>query len=124
MDTSALIERWRREADLLRRHGAVEAAATKEADARELEAFTEEYQLQTLSLAEAAAISGFSASHLGLLVNRGAIPNRGKPGGRPKIARKDLPKKAPRVQTPLPRRPDGTPDLVGAVIPSTERSSG
>ncbi len=47
-----------------------------------------------LTLTEAAATSGYSADHLGHLVREGKIPNAGRPGA-PRIALRDLPRKAP-----------------------------
>ena len=62
----------------------------------------------TFWLVEAARESGYSADHLGRLVRDGKIPNAGRPGA-PRIARRDLPRKAHAppearlAETPRPR---------------------
>lgn len=117
MNLSNVIAKWRQEAELLRRHGAVEAAATKEADALELEQFEQQYQLEHLTLASAALESGYTAAHLSALVANGSIPNVGRKHA-PRILRRDLPRKpAPRSRTLV-----GQPDLVGRVLSSGGKS--
>lgn len=53
----------------------------------------------SLSLAEAARRSGYSADHLGRLVRQGKIPNAGRPNA-PRIRLSDLPRKA--ITLPVP----------------------
>lgn len=48
---------------------------------------------ESLTLAYAAAESGYSVEHLGRCVRAGAIPNAGRKGA-PRILRRDLPRKA------------------------------
>ena len=84
---------WRKRAKLLRRYGGETPAAALERCADELEAKLVERDDTTFSLVEAARESGYSADHLGRLVRDGKIPNAGRPGA-PRIALKDLPRKA------------------------------
>ncbi len=49
---------------------------------------------ETLSLVEAAVVSGYTANHLGSLVRKGKIPNCGRTNA-PRVRRADLPIKSP-----------------------------
>ena len=84
---------WRRHAKTLRRYGGETPATALERCAAELEATLTERDETTFSLVEASRESGYSADHLGRLVRDGKIPNAGRPGA-PRIALKDLPRKA------------------------------
>ena len=84
---------WRRQAKALRRYGGETPAVALESCAADLEATLVERDDTTYSLVEAARESGYSADHLGRLVRDGKIPNAGRPGA-PRIARRDLPRKA------------------------------
>ena len=84
---------WRRQAKSLRRYGGETPAAAIERCAADLEATLVERDETTFSLVEASRESGYSADHLGRLVRDGKIPNAGRPGA-PRIALKDLPRKA------------------------------
>ncbi|MDE2782551.1 MAG: hypothetical protein OXK77_06320, partial [Gemmatimonadota bacterium] len=69
---------------------------------------------------EAARESGYSADHLGRLVRDGRIPNAGRPGA-PRIARTDLPRKAPAEPLPAlaseaPRRELSNRQIVQSII--------
>ncbi len=98
MTVAELPERWRVEAEGLRRRGLDTAARQAESYADDLEACLREQEGRTVSLTEAATLSGYSADHLGDLVRQGVIPNAGR-------------KQAPRIRmADLPRRPGcGTP---------------
>ena len=85
--------KWRKQAKSLRRYGGDTPATALERCADDLEAALVERDETTLSLVEAARESGYSADHLGRLVRDGKIPNAGRPGA-PRIALKDLPRKA------------------------------
>ncbi len=99
---------WRRQAKALRRYGGETPAVALDRCASELEATLVERDEATYSLVEAARESGYSAAHLGRLVRDGKIPNAGRPAA-PRIARKDLPRKAhaqpepPLAEKPRPR---------------------
>lgn len=98
MTLAEIVARWRKDAALLREHGAEEAAATKERDAAELEEALKQHEIEELTIAQAAAESGYSASQI-----RRRFP------GRQTIPRASLPRKgAP-----------GGPDLAGAVLRMT-----
>ena len=84
---------WRRQAKSLRRYGGETPAAALERCAADLEATLVERDETTFSLVEASRESGYSADHLGRLVRDGNIPNAGRPGA-PRIALRDLPRKA------------------------------
>ena len=84
---------WRKRAKALRRYGGDTPATAIERCADDLEATLVERDETTFSLVEAARESGYSADHLGRLVRDGKIPNAGRPGA-PRIALKDLPRKA------------------------------
>lgn len=107
MSTHPLSEKWLQEAALLRRHGAIEAATTKEACAAELDAYSLQHELEALPLSEAAKESGLSVGHLGRLLADERIENVGVKGA-PRIRRGDLPRKAPPP-------PSDAVDLVGLV---------
>ena len=85
--------RWRDRADLLERHGAGEAAATCRELAAELEAALEDAGDELLTLAEAAAESGYSGRRLRELATAGELENLGRRGA-PRFRRADLPRKA------------------------------
>ena len=84
---------WRKQAKALRRYGGETPAVALDRCADDLEATLVERDETTFSLVEAARESGYSADHLGRLVRDGKIPNAGRPGA-PRIALKDLPRKA------------------------------
>jgi hypothetical protein len=94
-----LVTRWREEAELLRSHGALEAAATKARDATELDEALRRHVLEELTIGAAAAETGYSASQL----------RRRFPGQRT-IRRADLPRKGGQ----------GGPDLAAAILRATK----
>ena len=106
-----LAHRWRDDATLLRRRGADAQAATLESCASELEEEVRRLSLETLTLAQAGRESGYSYHALQKMVADGRLPNAGKPH-RPRIRRRDLPKK------PSPDREGarGEPDLASLVL--------
>jgi len=84
---------WRKQAKSLRRYGGETPATAIERCADDLEATLVERDETTFSLVEASRESGYSRDHLGRLVREGKIPNAGRPNA-PRIALKDLPRKA------------------------------
>jgi hypothetical protein len=118
MNTHPLSEQWRQDAALLRRHGAIEAATTKEMCADEFDADAIERGLEHLTLSEAAKESGYSAAHIARLLESGRLPNAGEKYA-PRICRNDLPKKPPKAPAPQPSS-DGV-DLVEAVLSGQTR---
>lgn len=107
MTAHPLTDRWRQEAALLRRHGAIEAATTKELCADELAVYQVERGLEHLTLVEAASESGYSAAHISRMLAEGRMENVGVEN-HPLVRRGDLPRKAP-------PRPALGPDLVAKV---------
>lgn len=75
--------------------GAIVAAQVVE-DLRRLATIDAEV---SLSLAQAARQSGYSADHLGRLVRQGKIPNAGRPNA-PRIRLSDVPRKAAGLPAP------------------------
>ena len=111
---------WRKQAKALRRFGGNTPATAIERCADDLEATLVERDDTTFSLVEAARESGYSADHLGRLVRDGKIPNAGRPGA-PRIALKDLPRKAhtptePRLAHTPPRRELSNRQIVQSII--------
>lgn len=84
---------WRKDADLLRNHGASEAAATTELHAQQVLDAVAQAEDEELSLAESASASGYSKRRLSELLADGTIPNAGRTGA-PRIKRKHLPMRA------------------------------
>jgi len=87
-----LTARWRTEAGVLRHRGAEALAANLESCAVELEQWAQAWQLERLTLEQAAQESGYSYSALQHLVAAGRIKNAGTVH-RPRIRRSDLPRK-------------------------------
>ena len=85
---------WRKRAEILREYGDSNHASLWDKAAAELEKVLAAAGEETLSLVEAARVSGYSADHLGVLVKQGTIPNHGRPKA-PRIRRADLPMKSP-----------------------------
>ena len=111
---------WRRRAKALRRYGSEPPAVTLERCAAELEDTIADRDETTFSLVEASRESGYSADHLGRLVRDGKIPNAGRPGA-PRIALKDLPRKAhappePRLADKPRRRDVSNAQIVQSII--------
>ena len=107
-DPKGLPQRWRKEAERLRSLEAHGQAAALEQAANDLDAAIATLGDETLSISEAAAVSGYSEEHLRRLVRAGDLPaerNSGR-GSRIHIRRGDL---------PIKRRKDGreTPGSVG-----------
>ena len=92
MNPQDLPGKWRKESEVFRRRGATEAAATLEDVAAELEAAFAEWEMEELTLQDAASESGYSYSHIQSLVASGEIENLGSKGT-PRIRRCDLPRK-------------------------------
>ena len=106
-----LSAKWREEAELFRRRGAIEAAATLEGCADELDNAFRLWCLEALTLERAAEESGYSYAHLQRLVCEGQLENVGKHGS-PRIRRCDLPRKTGRAS----RRGDGERDLADEIL--------
>ena len=85
---SDLAARWRDDADRFRRLGQEAPAAMAKAYANELEERLRAWQLEALTLEEAAEESGFAYSTLQQKVSAGEIPNAGE-RGRPRVRRRD-----------------------------------
>lgn len=91
---AALPDTWRARADELARYAAPAAEAFRMA-AAELEAALRVAADESLTLAEAAAESGYSTRRLRELLADGEIPQAGRKGS-PRIRRADLPRRAGR----------------------------
>jgi len=95
---AALAERWRDDAEVLRRCGSERTAALCETHAAQLEAAWRAYLFEPLSIEVAAKESGYSESRLYRLVESGVVENAGKLGA-PLIRRAHLPRR-PQRRTP------------------------
>lgn len=92
---ATLADRWREDARMLRLYGHERTAATCERHAEELEDAFRSWQLEELTVAEAAEESGYSKDRLRELVREDEIPDHRPPGsqGEIRIRRCDLPRK-------------------------------
>jgi predicted DNA-binding transcriptional regulator AlpA len=88
-----LPERWRSDAEVLRRCGHERTADLCDRHAQELERAVQAHEMELITIGEAAAESGYSKSHLYTLLSEGSLSNAGTKGA-PRVMRRDLPKKA------------------------------
>ena len=114
----SLSDRWRLEAERLRRFEAHGQAAACEQLANELEAALAAWEFAPLTVREASEQSGYSEEHLRRLVRQGQIPNAGRPNS-PRIFHRDLPRKPPQkdVLQP-PGRVSSKQQIVRSVVDS------
>ena len=96
---SALAERWRDDARLLRRHGAESQAEVVETHATELDEAVTEWWNEPLTLRQAEEESQLAYSTLQQYLAQGVLPNAGAKG-KPRIRRRDLPRRGTRVSGP------------------------
>ena len=94
MDLASLLPQWRERAAFLQQYGDPTSARLWQLAAVELEQALKAHADETLTLTEAAAISGYSPDHLGWLVKHGKLPNYGRKHA-PRVRRGDLPIKSP-----------------------------
>lgn len=87
---SEIAGRWRDEAAILRRRGAIAQAEVLDDVARELTEGIREWREEELTLREAADESGYAYSTLQQYIAEGRLPNAGEEGA-PRIRRRDLP---------------------------------
>ena len=92
-----LAQRWRTDADVLRRRGAPTQADVLESCTAELVEELRSWGNKELTIFEAAEESGYSEDHLRDLVRSGRLPDNRAPGseGRILVRRSDLPRKLP-----------------------------
>ncbi len=111
-----LAQNWRRRAEGLREYGDERGALICAMHADQLEEAWREYELEPLSIEEAALESGYSASHLYHSVRDGDLPNAGRKG-RPRVLRTHLPRR------PGKRAPDLIPTERLAMLTDLERTA-
>lgn len=119
MQTTALerlAAEWRQEADLLRRRGAPRQADVLESAAADLEERLRTWELEALTLQEAADEAGLSYSAVQKKVARGDLPNAGREGA-PRVRRCHLFGDDPE---PGPVTDDGDPDVAGEILAGRE----
>jgi hypothetical protein len=105
-----LAERWqRRRDDLARLRALVDGATLCDEFLASLEDCEREVGNSTITLAEAARISGYSAEHLARLVRSGTIPNRGRKFS-PRVSASDLPRRIRNVVREREREYDAVTD--------------
>jgi hypothetical protein len=83
---------WNERAETLSTFGDVQVARIWKIAANELERAMESSAAETLTVADAARISGYSAAYIGSLIKREKIPNAGRTHA-PRVRRQDLPPK-------------------------------
>jgi hypothetical protein len=108
-----LLERWRAEAEVLRRRGGGPLAEVLEGCRAEVEAWWQERRLLELTPEEAARYSGYTTDGL----RRGNARNVGTKGS-PRYRLGELPRKARSLNRP---RLDGGPDLAEKILESRGR---
>src|SRR5437763_2620777 len=97
------LSKLREREEVLREHGAAEAATTCQQVARELEQDFRRWWLAELTVSEASRESGYSTDRLRELVREGRLPDR-RPeatAGEIRIRRADLPRR-PNTAAPTP----------------------
>jgi hypothetical protein len=87
-----LPDRWRSDAEVLRRCGHGRTADLCDLHAQELERAVRAHEMETLTIGEATVESGYSKSHLYTLLSEGSLANVGTKGA-PRVMRRDLPRK-------------------------------
>jgi len=95
-------DQWRADAEILRRRGCEEAARLLESCAGDLDACLAVGDGETLSLAEAARESGYSAGHLRWLIGQGRLRDVAQ-SGPARVRRGDLPRKPGHVPAAVRR---------------------
>jgi hypothetical protein len=111
---AGLAAQWRADAATLRRRGAGELAVALETCAEELATWARAWELEALTLEQAARESGFAYSTLQHLVADGRVRNAGS-ARRPRIRRTDLPRK--------PGTAGETHDLADRVLAARQRKA-
>lgn len=102
MHPAELASRWRAEAHAYDRDGVAAHASLLRRVASELDAAWRAYAAEELSVAQAAAESGYSSDHLRELVRSGKLSGERAPGARTRIRirRCDLPRKPTQAAAP------------------------
>ena len=117
-----LPDRWRDLAARQRELGAEGQACTLEWCSAELEAAGRSYEMESLTLREAASECGYTRDHLARLIREGKIPNVGEPKA-PRIRRGDLPRKTSRDGWSEPEDVDSKEQIARSVADSWEGGS-
>jgi len=91
---ASLVIAWRERAAYVEQFGDPTSARLWRLAALDLEHALKALGDETLTLVEAAAVSGYSADHLGRLVRDGQLRNCGRKNA-PRVRRADLPIKSP-----------------------------
>ena len=91
---SELPAEWRQRAQYLDDYGDPNTARLWQLAAAELDEALRTHGEQTLTLVEAAEVSGYTADHIGSLVRNGKLTNHGRPNA-PRVRRADIPIKSP-----------------------------
>src|SRR3989442_12016901 len=84
-----LLRLWQQRADFLQQFGDPNSAWLWRLAAVELGRALETFGAETLTLAEAASVSGYTPSYIGKLVASGDLPNAGRKNA-PRVRRADL----------------------------------
>jgi hypothetical protein len=106
---------WRDQATDLRSWGADAQALVLERVASELEAAFAQQNDETVTLTEAARISGYHPDHIGRMVRDGDIPNAGRKHA-PRVRLGDVPRKAGALPEPSSKQHISRAALARAVV--------
>ena len=112
---AGLLSAWRERAVYLEQFGDPTTARLWKLAAVELEHVLKAQGDETLTLVEAAALSGYSVDHLEWLVKKGKLPNHGRKHA-PRVRRADLPVKTP-TKPGRPAQPPRTRTTLRVRIP-------
>jgi hypothetical protein len=115
-----LIALWRSQGKFLEDSAVSVGAAISYRHAEELQEWWRIHQTETLTLAQAAMETGYTADALSKQIRRGALPNLGSKS-RPRVRRCDLPRKAGNLD--IRKLETAEPDLAGSVLRAHESGS-
>lgn len=117
----ALAQRWRDDAAVLRRRGAIAQAEALDTAAAELESALVLTLGATVSLREAANLSGYTPDALTRLVRKGALRNFGRAHA-PRFRLADLPRKPGTLRPGIPRPNTASARQGTGSVPAKERN--
>lgn len=106
---------WRERAQFLSDFGDHSTARLWQFAAAELEQALRVLGEHTLTLVEAAQLSGYTTDHLGSLVRKGRLPNYGRRNA-PRVRRCDLPTKKPTKPGRPPSRKAADDDDIANIV--------
>jgi hypothetical protein len=106
---SELVASWISTAITLEQYGASSTAVILRRCAEDVERASQQNDDRLVGLREAADLTGYSADHLGRLVSKGQIANRGRKG-KPLVREGDLPRRVSRLDSRTKTKYDAATD--------------